>query len=42
MNVGELLSIKYLSSKVCDEFEELAFKAMLEANIDTIVDGMAQ
>ena len=42
MNVGEILSIKYLGSKVTEELEEVAFKAMLEANMADIVDSVAQ
>lgn len=42
MNVGEILSIKYLGSKVTEELEEVAFKAMLEANMADIVDSVAR
>lgn len=42
MNIGEILTIEYLGSKVSDELKDLAFTVMLETNMNSIVDGVAQ
>jgi hypothetical protein len=42
MIVGECVLVKAFGSDVCVELEEMAFKAMLDNNMQAMIDSTAQ
>lgn len=42
MIIGEIVTVKSLGSDVCSELEELAFKALLENNMQAMIDSTAK
>lgn len=39
MIVGEIVLVKAFGSDVCIEYEEMAFKSMLENNMEAMIDS---